>query len=147
MRLHLPVERMRLVAAVTLLVLVAGCDTAGPAAVDAPLRSGGVALTADRDAYRSGEIVWLSLVNGASRELTTGVLECAVLERWSGRAWETSRHGNDRACIMMALVVEPGRTVTAGVPVRAPGGSYRLVQHVSVGERGATVATGAFRIG
>lgn len=138
---------MRVLAALALVVLVAGCDAAGPVSADAPLRADGVALTADRDAYRSGEPIRLTLVNGASRELTTGVLECAVLERWTGRAWETSRQGNDRACIMIALVVEPGRSVTGEVRVRASGGSYRLVQHVSVGERGATVATGAFRIG
>jgi len=128
-------------------LLVGGCDTAGPLAVDAPLRVGGVALTADRDAYRSGDPIRLTLTNGASQELTTGVLECAVLERWNGRSWATSRQGNDRACIMIALLLDPGRTATGEVRVRVPSGSYRLVQHVSVGDRGATVATGAFRIG
>lgn len=128
------------------LPLAAGCDAAGPLAVDAPLRAEGVSLTADRDAYRAGEPIRLTLVNGAPRELTTGVLECATLERWSGRAWDTSRDGNDRACILIALVLEPGRSVGGEVRVRVPDGSYRLVQHVSVGERSATVATGAFRI-
>lgn len=132
---------------VFVLPLVGGCDTAGPLAADAPLRAGGVSLTADRDAYRFGAPILLTLSNGASHELTTGVLECAVLERWSGRAWETSRHGNDRACIEIALVLEPGRTATGEVRVRVPSGSYRLTHWVGLGGGSRQVATGAFRIG
>ena len=137
---------MRASAVLLALALVAGCDAAGPVAVDAPLRAEGVSLTADRDAYRVGEPIRLTLVNGASREVSTGVLECAVLERWDGRAWEPSRQGNDRACILIALVLAPGQAATGEVRVRVPDGSYRLAQSVSVGERHATVATGAFRL-
>lgn len=137
---------MRLLA--TLFLLAAGaCDTAGPRADDAPLQVGGVRLTANDNAYRPGAPIRLTLVNGDDGDLTTGVLECAVLERWTGTAWVVSDAGNDRACIEIALVLAPGDEVTGDVRVRVPDGSYRLVHWVSTtAASGARVATGAFRV-
>lgn len=145
MRLHV---LALLLAATGGLVLATGCDTAGPVAADAPLSTEGLTFTTDQPAYRSGAPIRVTLVNGSTAEATTGVLECATLERWNGRTWETSRVGNDRACIMIAHVIAPGRRLDGAVRVRVPAGSYRLAQAVTLDSgRSATVATGAFRIG
>ncbi|HEX8385010.1 MAG TPA: immunoglobulin-like domain-containing protein [Rubricoccaceae bacterium] len=138
---------MRLLVALSF--LVAGCQAAAPLVDVAPVSSDGLTLTADKDAYARGETARLDLRNGGTATATTGVLECAHIERWTGAAWERSAEGNDRACIMIARILQPGESMTGAVPLDVPAGAYRLTQGVSVegSETGVSVSTGSFRVG
>lgn len=129
--------------------LAAGCNSAGPLVDAAPVSSAGLTLTADKDAYARGETARLVLRNGGAATATTGVLECAQFERWTGSAWETSPDGNDRACILLAAIVAPGEILTGSVPIDVSAGSYRLTQSVSVEGAGTSVdvSTASFRVG
>lgn len=138
-----------LLLAVVAPLLVAGCNSAGPLVDAAPVSSAGLTLTADQNAYDRGETARLVLRNGGTATATTGILECAQFERWTGSAWETSPDGNDRACILLAVVLAAGETLTGAVPLDVPAGSYRLTQSVSVegADTGVAVSTGSFRVG
>ena len=133
--------------------LVSGC--APRPALDAPPASGsavspsGLTLTADKATYARGETARLELRNGATAAATTGVLECAQIETWTGGAWVRSPEGNDRACIMIALTLQPGETMDGTVPLDVPAGTYRLTQSVSLegAEAGVAVSTASFRVG
>jgi hypothetical protein len=126
------------------LVLLAGCADA-PFTDSAPVRPRGVEFTADRTAYDNDDEVALRLVNHSPDTLLTGVLECAVLERWTGRAWETSPDGNDRGCILIGVYLEPGDALDGRVRLDVPDGSYRFVYGVYA-EGTERAATGAFRV-
>ena len=128
------------------LLALAACDTAGPVATDAAVRAGGLRLDADRDRYDNRDTVRLTLTNAGSETYWTGVLDCALLERWDGRAWTLSRDDNDRACIAIAVEVAPGSVLTATVPIRLPDGSYRFTQGLGSDDQSVTVATAAFRV-
>ena len=135
-----------------LLVALAGCNAAGtladvPSANAGPLAPEGISLTADQTAYGHGDEARLTLRNGSAVTATTGVLECAQIETWTGTAWTTSAEGNDRACIEIARVLAPGETMTGTVALDVPAGHYRLVQSVSLDGAGVTAATAAFRVG
>ena len=147
--LSLPV---RLVAA-ALLVLVAGCSAGAaladmPDAAAQPLSPNGLSLTADQTAYPRGATARLALRNGAQIAATTGVLECAQIETWASSGWTASPVGNDRACILIVRMLQPGETLTGGVPLDVPPGTYRLAQSVSLegAEVAETVTTAAFRV-
>ena len=137
-----------------LALALAGCapravgppDAAPPAGAPA---TGGLTLAADRQAYARGASVRLELRNGSAAVATTGVLECAQFETWTGSAWVRSPVGNDRACIMIARVLAPGETITGDVAADVPAGSYRLTQSVSLegAEEGVAVSTASFRVG
>ena len=140
--------------AALLLVALAGCNAAGvladvPDASAGPLAPEGITLTVDQSAYARGETARLTLRNGSAATATTGVLECAQIETWTGSAWATSAEGNDRVCIMIARVLAPGETMTGTVALDVPAGQYRLVQSVSLegADGGVTAATAAFRVG
>ena len=140
--------------AALLLVALAGCNASGPLADvppanASPLAPEGVALTADRTAYGRGDEARLTLRNGSALTATTGMLECAQIEAWTGTAWTASAEGNDRACIEIARVLAPGEAMTGSVPLDVPAGQYRLVQSVSFdgADAGVTAATAAFRVG
>ena len=126
------------------LALLAGCADA-PFTDSAPVRPRGVEFTADRTAYDNDDEVALRLVNRSPDTLLTGVLECAVLERWTGTAWETSAAGNDRACIDIGVEVRPGDALDGRVRLDVPDGSYRFVYDV-FGVDVDRAATGAFRV-
>ncbi|HEX9953414.1 MAG TPA: hypothetical protein VGB53_16710 [Rubricoccaceae bacterium] len=137
-----------------LLVALAGCNAAGvladvPDASAGPVSPDGLSLVADQMAYSRGETARLTLRNGSAVTATTGVLECAQVETWTGSAWMVSAEGNDRACIMIARVLAPGETMTGTVALDVPAGQYRLVQSVSLegADGGVTAATAAFRVG
>lgn len=134
-------------------VLLVGCNASG-ALVDVPpasagaVSSGGLTLAADQSAYARGATVRLVLVNGSAAVATTGVLECAQIESWTGSAWTLSAEGNDRACIMIARILQPGETMAGSVPLDVPAGQYRLTQSVSLegADAGVAVSTAAFRV-
>ncbi|HEX8298239.1 MAG TPA: immunoglobulin-like domain-containing protein [Rubricoccaceae bacterium] len=137
-----------------LLVALAGCNASGvladvPDASAGPVAPDGLALSADQTAYARGATARLTLRNGSAATATTGVLECAQIETWTGTAWTTSPEGNDRACIMIARVLAPGETMTGTVALDVPPGQYRLVQSVSLegADAGVAVSTAAFRVG
>lgn len=136
---------MRLLACAFLLALAA-CDGAGPLATDPALLAGGLRLDADQTAYDNRDTVHLTLSHTGRGTYWSGVLECAVLERWDGQAWTLSPSGNDRGCIMIAVEVAPGSTQTASVPLQAPDGSYRFTHTLSRDGASVTVATAAFRV-
>jgi hypothetical protein len=132
--------------------LASGC--APRAVLDAPpagpaVSPNGLTLTADKAAYARGETARLELRNGASAAATTGVLECAQIETWTGGAWARSPEGNDRACIMIARTLQPGETMDGAVPLDVPAGQYRLTQGVSLegADAGVSVSTASFRVG
>jgi hypothetical protein len=132
--------------------LVSGC--APRPALDAPpvgpaVSPNGLTLTADKAAYAGGETARLELRNGAQAAATTGVLECAQIETWTGSAWVQSPVGNDRACIMIAQTLQPGETMDGAVPLDVPAGQYRLTQGVSLegADAGVAVSTASFRVG
>ncbi len=138
---------------VALLVVLAGCSartalTDVPPANSGPVAPSGLALTADGASYARGATARLTLRNGSPAVATTGVLECAQVETWTSGAWATSPVGNDRACIMIARVLQPGETMTGGVRLDVPAGSYRLVQSVSLegADVAEAVATAAFAV-
>ena len=135
--------------ALTAFLALAGCTAGAPLVDTAPLAPGGLTLAADRTAYDRGDSARLTLTNGATATATTGVLECAQIETWTGAAWTLSPAGNDRACIMIARVLAPGETMTGAVVLDVPAGTYRLTQSVSLdgAEAGVTAATAAFRVG
>ena len=137
-------RRLALLAA---LLVLAGCTPRAALVGTAALAPGGVALAADRAAYNRGDSVRLTLTNGATATATTGVLECARIETWTGSAWTLSPAGNDRACIMIARVLAPGETMTGDVVLDVPAGTYRLAQSVTLDGAGVTAATAAFRVG
>jgi hypothetical protein len=126
------------------LALLAGCGDA-PFTDSAPVRPRGVEFTADRTAYDNDDEAALRLVNRSADTLVTGVLECAVLERWTGTAWETSGAGNERPCIEIAVNLEPGDALDGRVRLDVPDGSYRFV-HDLYGEGTERAATAAFRV-
>lgn len=139
---------------VALLVVLAGCSartalTDVPPASAGPVAPNGLSLTADQTSYAHGATARLTLRNAAPIVATTGVLECAQIETWTGGAWATSPAGNDRACIMIARLLQPGETMTGGIVLDVPAGTYRLMQSVSLegAEAAETVATAAFRVG
>lgn len=131
-----------------LAVLVAACDSPAPFAGEPPVTARGVFLMTDSDEYARGGSVRLTLANGATQRVTTGVLECARLERWSGTAWALAPHANETACIEIARVLAPGEVLTGTFRADVPDGSYRLVHEVTVGDAGGSVpvATAAFRV-
>ncbi len=138
---------------VALLVALAGCSARTslvdvPPASAGPVAPNGLSLAADQASYAHGTTARLTLRNGAPIVATTGVLECAQVETWTGRAWATSPVGNDRACIEIARLLRPGEAMTGGVELDVPAGMYRLVQSVSLegAEAAETVATAAFRV-
>ena len=144
---------MRRLVLVSLLVVLTGCSartalTDVPPASASALAPNGLSLAADQTAYARGETARLTLRNASPRVATTGVLECAQIETWTGGAWATSPVGNDRACIMIARILQPGETMTGGVPLDVPAGTYRLMQSVSLegAETAETVTTAAFRV-
>ena len=131
---------MRPVLLAAALLLAAGCNTAGPLVDTAPVTTDGLVLTADARAYGRGDTARLTLTNGSAATATTGVLECALVERWTGAAWTPSASGNDRACIQIARILAPGDAMTGEVPLDLPAGSYRLTQPVSLDGSGESVA-------
>ena len=139
----------RRLASLAALLVLAGCTPRAALVGTAALAPGGVALAADRTAYGRGDSVRLTLTNGATATATTGVLECARIETWSGTAWGESSVGNDRACILIARMLAPGETMTGDVVLDVPAGTYRLAQSVTLdgAEAGVTAATAAFRVG
>ncbi len=138
---------------VALLVVLTGCSVP-PALTDVPptnagpLAPNGLSLTANQTSYARGATARLTLRNAAQMTATTGVLECAQLEGWTGGAWVTSPVGNDRACIQIARVLRPGETMAGGVKLDVPAGTYRLMQSVSLegAEVAEIVTTAAFRV-
>ena len=121
------------------LVLLAGCaDT--PFTDAAPVGADGITFTADQTRYGNGDEAHLTLRNGSDETLTTGVLECAGLERWDGSEWAFSPEGNDRACIELAVVLEPGDSLGGDIQLDVPDGTYRFVLGYP------DVATGSFRV-
>ncbi len=135
-------------------VLLVGCNASGalvdvPPASAGPVSPDGLTMTADQSVYARGATVRLVLVNGSAAVATTGVLECAQIESWTGAAWVLSAEGNDRACIMIARILQPGETMTGAVPLDVPAGRYRLTQSVSLdgADAGVAVSTAAFRVG
>lgn len=138
--------RLRLPALLLAAGLASACDSPASLAESAPVAADGVLLMADDDTYRPGDAAHLTLANGAADTVTTGVLECAVLEHWSGAAWALAPDGNDRACILLAVAVAPGDVHTGSVPLDVPAGVYRAAQDVAVGDRPMRVATAAFRV-
>lgn len=127
-----------------LALLLASCDTlAGPRSDDGPVRAAGVSLDADRTRYDNRDEVRLTLRNDGAATYTTGVLECAELERWDGTAWVPSRMRDDRACIAIGLFLEPGQTIDGTPRLNVPAGSYRFT--VSLAES-VRVATAALRV-
>lgn len=135
----------RTVAALALLSLAA-CDTAGPVATEPAVRAGGLRLDADRDRYGNRDTARLTLANTGGETYWTGILDCAIVERWDGSAWAVSRDGNGQACIAIAVEVAPGASLTASVPIRLPDGSYRFTQGLGSDDASVTVATAAFRV-
>lgn len=138
---------------VALLVVLTGCsattDLVGVPPVSAePVSPNGLSLTADQASYARGATARLTLRNAAQMVATTGVLECAQIETWTGWTWATSPVGNERACIMIARMLQPGETMTGGVKLDVPAGTYRLMQPVSLegAEVGEIVTTAAFRV-
>ena len=131
------------------LLVVAGCTASVPLIEAPPVTAEGLALSADRTTYARGAAVRLVLVNGAPTTATTGVLECAQFETWTGSAWVRSPVGNDRACIMIARVLAPGETMTGDITADVPAGSYRLTPSVSIdgADASVTVSTASFRVG
>lgn len=127
------------------LALLAGCDSAAPFVDTSPVETDEAAFTADRSAYARGDDAALRLRNVSTDTLTTGVLECAVLERWDGDSWTATPIGNDRACIEIAVVLAPGETLDGTVRLDVPDGSYRFV-HGLYGRSATPLATGSFRV-
>ena len=128
---------------------LAACTTARiPAPPSAPVAPKGVTLTADQSAYARGASAKVTLRNGAPGVAQTGVLECAHIEAWDGTAWEESAVGNDRACILVLRILQPGETMTGMVPLDVPDGTYRLTQPVSFDgtDESVTAATAPFQV-
>ena len=130
------------------LLLAAGCTAADPLVDTAPVSTDGLTLAADARAYSRGETARLTLTNGSSNTATTGVLECALVESWTGTAWTQSASGNDRACIEIARILAPGEAMTGEVPLDLPAGSYRLTQTVFLdgADASAAVSTASFAV-
>lgn len=132
---------MRFAALLSLLALAA-CDTTS--AIFPPqsgIAVGDVELAADRDAYRAGQEITLTLSNGSASRVETGVMGCATLEKQTSEGWSQDVPYNDRACILPIVVVEPGETFS-GTLVLDPvdEGTYRFRHGTNVGE----LATASF---
>lgn len=130
------------------LLLAWGCTAADPLVDTAPVSTDGLTLAADARAYDRGDTARLRLTNGSRTTATTGVLECALVESWTGDAWAPSADGNDIACIQIARVLAPGETMTGEVRIDFRDGFYRLTQPVFVEGGGeSAVSTASFRVG
>jgi hypothetical protein len=140
--------RLRFALALPVALLFAACDTAAPlTSTDAVAREG-ASLTVDREVYRQGDTAALTLRNAGAARLVTGVLACALVERWDGQGWEPSLDGSDRPCIEIAVVVEPGGRLTGEVPLDVRRGSYRISHSVTPEDGGPSgmVRTAAFQV-
>lgn len=143
---------MRLVPLILLAVFYLGCSeptgvaSQPPAARDA--EPGGLALTADAEAYARGDTAHLTLRNGTEATYGMGVLECAALQRPAGDGWEQSPAGNERVCIQVYRYLAPGETMEADVALDVPPGTYRFTHSVARegGDAGEAVATEPFEV-
>ena len=136
---------MRTLPLVLLLGLVA-CDTVETFPPEAGVGLEGVTLATDRDSYNNRSTVGLTLRNDGAEQVLTGVLECAQIERRTDAGWTLDLDLNDRACIAIGIILEPGDDLEGEVDLGdvggVPGGTYRLVQGTSVGD----VASPSFEV-
>ena len=109
----------------------------------------GLSLTTPASSYLRGQPVPLQLRNDGDDTFEGGVLGCAALEKWTRDGWVPAEEADPRACVMMLVTLEPGRTLEAEIPLDVEPGSYRFVHTMteSGGDDRATVATQAFQIG
>jgi hypothetical protein len=131
---------MRALALLSLLALAA-CDTAAVYPPEGPVHASGLALTVDRTSYDRGDDVALSLRNDGDVPVYTGILGCALLERRTEAGWSSDLAFNERACIAIAVEIEPGESLDGTLAldgVRT--GTYRF-RH---GASGVEVATASF---
>ena len=126
-----------------LLVSLVACDSA-PLSDDAPVRAGGVSLTAGAATYDRLGTVDVVLRNDGPWTVEAGA--CAGLERWTGEAWVPV--DRNEACILLLVGLEPGRSYEKVVRLGVPAGSYRAVDTVwrQGDDERIVVATAAFRV-
>ena len=136
---------MRHVLLLSLLILAA-CDTVETFPPEAGVALEGVTLTADRSMYDNDDEVGLTLRNDGAARVETGVLGCAALERRTDAGWVRDAALNDRPCILLLVVLEPGDLEGGSVDLDAvggaPDGTYRFVHGTSVGD----VASASFEV-
>lgn len=101
-----------------------------------PAPAGPVALTTDRDSYRPGDVMTLTLTNRDSAQYYFNPCP-RTLEREVGNAWEPVDEGQ-RMCTMEAWILDPNGTRTA--PAELPGslqpGRHRVT--ISLSREGQT---------
>lgn len=104
---------------------------AGAALVAAVLLAGGCASSAtlrtDRDRYRPGERIALTLTNHGRHPLGYNLCGCSV-ERREGDAWVTAAATDGGPCEAVLLLLAPGGRSSHEVRLRddAPPGRYRI---------------------
>lgn len=123
------------------LVALAACDTLAVYPPEGALQIDGVSLTADRDVYDNDSEVVLTLRNASASRVESGVLGCAILERRTDSGWTQDVPYNDRACIAIAVYIEPGDVLEGALPLDGVSdGTYRFLHRTNVG----TLVTASF---
>ena len=131
---------MRALLLVPLLALAA-CDALQVFPPEESVRAGEVDLVTSADAYARGDTVELTLRNGGSRTVETGILGCSTLEQRTDDGWTADLDYNDRACALPLVVVKPGETYSESLVLDGVDpGTYRFVHGTNVG----ALATASF---
>lgn len=132
----------RLALLLALLPVLAACDSFAPITDTDAVSVNGVSLSLDREVVRRGEAARLTLRNDGNQGFETGVLDCALLQRWDGQAWVTAESSRDRVCILLLLSVSPGEALSERLIVDEPRGTYRFI----IGEGERVIATASFLV-